>query len=122
MLAAEMLAIIPARVLLAPFASLVWTKLARSYMARQGLSLDGMWSGAGLWWGMHSGRGLVNLLGLELLFTVMQGEAWAILMLVAEMYRYSEDEWNEREGVGQAATEGEEEEGEEEVVETEVRV
>ncbi|KAK3308800.1 uncharacterized protein B0T15DRAFT_118935 [Chaetomium strumarium] len=107
-LAAEMLAIIPARLLLAPFASLVWTKLARSYMARQGLSLDGMWSGAGLWWGMHSGRGLVNLLGLELLFAVMQGEAWALVMFVAEMYRYTEDEWNEREGLGQAAAEEEE--------------
>ncbi|KAK4239651.1 hypothetical protein C8A03DRAFT_13972 [Achaetomium macrosporum] len=107
MLAAEMLALIPARLLLAPFASLVWTRLARSYMARQGMSLDGVWSGAGLWWGMHSTRGLVNLLGLELLFAVLQGEAWAMVMLVAEMFRYSEDEWNEREGVSQAVAEEE---------------
>ena len=58
--------------------------------------------GAGWWWlgGLSSGRALVNLLGLELLLAVMHGEAWAVVMLMAERFRWSEEEWNEKEGVG----------------------
>ena len=45
--------------------------------------------------------GLVNLLGLELLLAVLHGEMWAGLMMAAERYRVSEEEWKEREGVGE---------------------
>jgi hypothetical protein len=106
-LATDVLAITPARLLMTPFAAMVWLGLARPYMARLGLPVDGVVEGAGWWWGLRSGRGLVNMLGLELLLAVMHGEAWAAVMLVAERYRFSEEEWNEREGVGK------EEDGEE---------
>ncbi|AEO62683.1 uncharacterized protein THITE_2041768 [Thermothielavioides terrestris NRRL 8126] len=98
-LATDVLAVTPARLLMTPLATLVWLPLARAYMARRGLPLDDVVRGAGWWWGLHSRRALVNLLGLELLLAVVHGEAWALVTLVAGSLRYSEEEWNEREGV-----------------------
>lgn len=92
-LATDVLAITPARLLMTPFAAAVWLGLARPYMARMGRGLEDVVRGAGWWWGLYSGRALVNLLGLELLLAVMHGEAWALVMLVAERFRYSEEEW-----------------------------
>ncbi|KAK4157630.1 hypothetical protein C8A00DRAFT_29476 [Chaetomidium leptoderma] len=118
-LATDVLAITPARLLMTPFAAAVWLGLARPYMARLGLSLEGVVSsgsyggGAGGWWwwlrwaGLGSRGAMVNLLGLELLLAVLHGEAWAVVMLAAERFRYSEEEWNEREGVGEGEGEGE---------------
>jgi hypothetical protein len=108
-LATDVLAVTPARLLMMPFAATVWLSLARPYMARAGMAMEGVVSGgAGWWWlgGVSSGRALVNLLGLELLLAVMHGEVWAVVMLMAERFRWSEEEWNEREGVGE---DGEEE-------------
>jgi hypothetical protein len=108
-LATDVLAITPARLLMTPFAATVWLSLARPYMARAGMAMEGVVSGGAAWWwlgGLSSGRALVNLLGLELLLAVMHGEAWAVVMLMAERFRWSEEEWNEREGVGE---DGEEE-------------
>ncbi|KAL2151876.1 hypothetical protein VTH82DRAFT_5060 [Thermothelomyces myriococcoides] len=96
MLATEVLAITPARLAMLPFAVSVWLGLTRPYMARVGLPLDGVVEGAGRWWGLSSPRGLVNMLGLELLLAVMQGEAWAVIMLAAEAYRIPEEEWRRR--------------------------
>ncbi|SPQ21824.1 9f078a80-ceb8-436b-9432-6c194b713432 [Thermothielavioides terrestris] len=98
-LATDVLAVTPARLLMTPLATLVWLPLARAYMARRGLPLDDVVRGAGWWWGLHSARALVNLLGLELLLAVVHGEAWALVTLVAGSLTYSEEEWNEREGV-----------------------
>lgn len=98
-LATDVLAITPARLLMTPLAALVWPRLARPYMARLGLPLEGVVHGPGLF-APFAGRGLVNLLGLELLLAVLHGEAWAAVMLVAERFRFSEEEWNEREGIG----------------------
>ncbi|KAK4127781.1 hypothetical protein N657DRAFT_612787 [Parathielavia appendiculata] len=108
LLATDVLAITPARLIMTPLAAMVWLSLARPYMARLGMPLDGVvQEGAGWWWGLRSGRGLVNMLGLELLLAVMHGETWALLMLVAEGFRYSEEEWNEREGWGKGGEGGE---------------
>lgn len=65
-------------------------------MARTGVSLEGVAEGLGWWWGLGSARGLANMLGLELLLAVVQGEAWAVIMLAAERYRFSEEEWREK--------------------------
>jgi hypothetical protein len=51
------------------------------------------------------------MLGLELLLAVVHGEAWAVVMLIAEQFRFSEEEWNEREGVGREMVEAEVEGG-----------
>ena len=111
-LATDVLAITPARLLMTPLASLVWLGLARPYMRRMGMAMDGVVEGAGWWWGLGQGRGLVNMLGLELLLAVMQCEAWAVVMLAAERFRFSTEEWNEREGLlGEGEGEGEEEGG-----------
>lgn len=101
-LATDVLAITPARLLMTPLAAAVWLGLARPYMARLGgaAALEGVVEGAGRWGGLWSARALGNLLGLELLLAVMHGEAWAVVMLAAERFRFSEEEWNEREGVG----------------------
>ncbi|GAB1314190.1 ER-bound oxygenase mpaB/mpaB'/Rubber oxygenase catalytic domain-containing protein [Madurella fahalii] len=103
-LATDVLAITPARLLMTPFAGAVWLRLARPYMARMGLSLAGVRDDAavGFFWtfaGPLGRRAVVNLLGLELLLAVLQGEAWSLMMLVAERFRYSREEWLEREGV-----------------------
>ncbi|KAL2266418.1 hypothetical protein VTJ83DRAFT_5770 [Remersonia thermophila] len=98
MLATDVLAITSTRLLLAPLASAVWLNLARPYMARRGLSLRWVLDGPGMWWGLPSGRGLVNFLGLELLLAVLHGEAWAMVMLLAERFRHTEEEWIELEG------------------------
>ncbi|KAL2179098.1 uncharacterized protein P884DRAFT_239682 [Thermothelomyces heterothallicus CBS 202.75] len=95
-LATDVLAITPARLAMLPFAVSVWLGLTRPYMARMGMPLEGVLEGAGRWWGLSSARGLVNMLGLELLLAVMQGEAWAVIMLAAERYRISEEEWRRR--------------------------
>ncbi|KAL1838614.1 hypothetical protein VTJ49DRAFT_2482 [Mycothermus thermophilus] len=97
MLATDVLAITSARLLVAPLASAVWLGLARPYMARRGLSMEGVVDGPGRWWGLSSGRALVNFLGLELLLAVVHGEAWAMVMLLAERFRYTEEEWLELE-------------------------
>lgn len=103
-LATDVLAITPARLLMTPFAGAVWLRLARPYMARMGMSLAGVRGDAavGFFWtfaGPLGRRAVVNLLGLELLLAVVQGEAWSLMMLVAERFRYSREEWLEKEGV-----------------------
>ncbi|KAL2134240.1 hypothetical protein VTI74DRAFT_673 [Chaetomium olivicolor] len=108
-LATEVLAITPARLLMTPVASAIWLQLARPYMERMGMALDGVVDGVGIWWGLWSPRALVNLLGLEVLLAVVHGEAWAGLVMVAERYMMSEEEWFERTGAGKKE---EEEEGE----------
>ncbi|KAL2197432.1 hypothetical protein P885DRAFT_34812 [Corynascus similis CBS 632.67] len=95
-LATDVLAITPARLAMLPFAVSVWLGLTRPYMARTGVSLEGVAEGLGWWWGLGSARGLANMLGLELLLAVVQGEAWAVIMLAAERYRFSEEEWREK--------------------------
>ncbi|KAK3904302.1 hypothetical protein C8A05DRAFT_31930 [Staphylotrichum tortipilum] len=104
-LATDMLAITPARLLMTPFAAAVWLGLAGPYMARQagggGLMAAGdVVQGVGRWWGLWSGAALKNMLGLEMLLALIHGEAWALLTIVAETFRFSEEEWCEREGVG----------------------
>lgn len=96
-LAANILALTPARLMAMPMTVAVHVFLARSYMRRMGMSLDIVNTGAGLWFGMQSARGLVNLLGLELLLGVLQAESWAAIMLVANRWRYTEEEWTVRE-------------------------
>ncbi|KAH6636975.1 hypothetical protein F5144DRAFT_620093 [Chaetomium tenue] len=107
-LATDVLAITPARLLMTPLASLVWGALARPYMRRMGMPMEGVVGGAGWWWGLRGARGMVNMLGLELLLAVMQCEAWAVIMLAAEQFRFTAEEWNEKEGLG-GEGEGEEE-------------
>jgi hypothetical protein len=104
-LATDVLAITPARLLMTPLAAMVWLRLARPYMARQGMDLD-LVHGLGLG-GLFSWTGVVNLLGLELVLAVMHGEAWAAVMLAAERWRVGEEEWCEREGVAGGEGEGE---------------
>ncbi len=107
-LATDVLAITPARVLMTPLASAVWLGLARPYMARQAgggapglmMAAGDVVQGVGRWWGLWSAGALRNMLGLELLLAVVHGEAWALVMMLAERYRFSEEEWCEREGVG----------------------
>ncbi|KAK4147206.1 uncharacterized protein C8A04DRAFT_9193 [Dichotomopilus funicola] len=96
-LAANILALTPARLMAMPMTVAVHVFLARSYMRRMGMSLDIVNTGAGFWFGMQSARGLVNLLGLELLLGVLQAESWAAIMLVANRWRYTEEEWMVRE-------------------------
>ncbi|KAH6626228.1 hypothetical protein B0J18DRAFT_489133 [Chaetomium sp. MPI-SDFR-AT-0129] len=96
-LAANILALTPARLMAMPMTVAVHVFLARSYMRRMGMSLDIVNTGAGWWFGMQSARGLVNLLGLELLLGVLQAESWAAIMLVANRWRYTEEEWMVRE-------------------------
>ncbi|KXX73219.1 hypothetical protein MMYC01_205132 [Madurella mycetomatis] len=103
-LATDVLAITPARLLMTPFAGAVWLRLARPYMARMGMSLASVRDDAavGFFWTFTAPlgrRAVVNLLGLELLLAVVQGEAWSLMMLVAERFRYSREEWLEKEGV-----------------------
>jgi hypothetical protein len=101
-LATSVLAIAPAHLLTTSFAGMAWLPLARSYMARLGLSLEGVHERPVEWMiggGAIPGRGLVNMLGLELLLTVVQGEAWSLMMLLAERFKYTEEEWTVKEAV-----------------------
>ncbi|KAL2119313.1 hypothetical protein VTJ04DRAFT_6273 [Mycothermus thermophilus] len=99
MLATDVLAIGSARLLVVPLASMVWIALAKSYISRRvpGLQegLDEVLGRPGWWWGLSSARGLRNLVGLELLLAMVQGEAWALIMLLADRFRFTEEEWVE---------------------------
>lgn len=111
-LATDVLAITPARLIMTPLAAVIWLRLARPYMIRMGMSVDGLLDVGkavaegrrSLFAGLFTARGLINLLGLELLLAVVHGEAWAAVMTVAEMLRMSEEEWYERMGVPREST------------------
>lgn len=103
-MAADVLAVTPARLLMTPVAAAVWLRLARPYMARLGRPLEGVLSAPGAWWGACTARGLANLLGLELLLVAVHFGAWTAVMSLAQTFRLSEEEWNER--VGDVAADG----------------
>ncbi|KAK0719928.1 hypothetical protein B0H67DRAFT_533983 [Lasiosphaeris hirsuta] len=99
-LAADALGVALARILMMPWESQALLRLAREFTMRQRLPLDTLHD-IGMWQNLSWAR-LRNAVGMELVFLFMQGEAWAAFMLIAERFRYSEEEWNSRVGLDES--------------------
>ncbi|KAK3327631.1 hypothetical protein B0T19DRAFT_168869 [Cercophora scortea] len=104
-LAADTLSLSLGRFIMAPLESLVLVKIARGYMLRHGMSVDGVHEIA-FWDG--SWTRMVNVLGLELVLLLIHGEMWGFVCVLADYFRSSEEEWKERNGFGPPAEEEEE--------------
>jgi len=82
------------RILLAPFESRMLLGLARLLLNRRGLSLEPL-NGFGILQAF-SWRRMVNVLGFELIFMIMQCEVHAVMMTIAELHRHTDEEWEKR--------------------------
>lgn len=76
----------------------------RSYLSHRGLGFGDIYGVSfvdNLSW-----TAVANFLGLELIHLFLEGEIWAMMTMVAQQYRMTEDEWNAQHGEEQnAATE-----------------
>lgn len=93
-LAADVLTALPVRIITAPSEAIVWRYFVRSFLARRGLGLEGIYGLTFL--DSLSWTAAANFLGLELIHLFVEGEIWAVMTMVAQHYRMSEDEWNEQ--------------------------
>ncbi|KAK0627004.1 hypothetical protein B0T14DRAFT_600319 [Immersiella caudata] len=96
-LAADAIGVPLARVLLAPFESQTLLGLARLFSMRGGVSPE-LLHPPGIWGFLQSfsWRRMANVIGFEMVFLIMQGEAWGLMMMAAEFCRYTDEEWEER--------------------------
>ena len=93
-LAANVIGVTVARMVLAPYESQILVGLASLVLARRGQPLD-ILNRPGFFQACAWGR-LRNIVGMELIFFFVQGDAWAIMMRVADSFRLSEEEWERR--------------------------
>jgi hypothetical protein len=96
-LAADAIGVPLARILLAPFESQTLLGLARLFFMRDGASLE-LLHPSGIWGFLQSfsWRRMANVIGFEMVFLILQGEAWGLMMMAAEFCRYTDEEWEER--------------------------
>lgn len=103
-LATDVLAALPVRIITAPSEAMVWRYFVRSYLSRRGLGFGDIYGISfvdNLSW-----TAVANFLGLELIHLFLEGEIWAMMTMIAQQYRMTEDEWNAQHGEEQnAATE-----------------
>ncbi|KAK3684970.1 hypothetical protein B0T22DRAFT_464624 [Podospora appendiculata] len=95
-LAADTLSLSLGRFVMAPLESLALVRVARGYMMRHGMSVEGVHDLA-FWDG--SWRRMVNVLGVELVLLLIHGEMWGVVCVLADHFRISEEEWKERNGI-----------------------
>ncbi|KAK4191676.1 hypothetical protein QBC35DRAFT_401373 [Podospora australis] len=91
-LATDVFACGPARLLTAPMAVLVWTRLCRPYMARLGMSLADVYEPS--LFGPFTRQGLLNLLGTELMLVNILGHVWGLVTFIAYRHKLSDEEWD----------------------------
>ncbi|KAK5662986.1 hypothetical protein OQA88_6400 [Cercophora sp. LCS_1] len=98
-LAADVIGVAMVRLLMAQEESLVWTRIARSFLANRGLPTDSLCVPTLVpFFGMNWRR-WVNILGLEALFLTLQGGIWAAVVSLARKYFYTDAEWNKLMGI-----------------------
>jgi len=91
-LAADAIGITLTRILLAPYESHMWLGYVARLFARSGHSMRGLHEFGFLQ--ACSWRRMVNIVGLEMILLLLQGEAWGLIMMLAGNSVYSEEEWN----------------------------
>lgn len=100
-LATDVLTALPVRIITAPSEAMIWRYFVRSYLSHRGLGFGDIYGVSfvdNLSW-----TAVANFLGLELIHLFLEGEIWAMMTMVAQQYRMSEEEWSEQHGEEQNA-------------------
>ncbi|KAH7032954.1 uncharacterized protein B0I36DRAFT_320440 [Microdochium trichocladiopsis] len=92
-LAADILSNFAAYLLCTPMDALALRSVAHAFAAKRGIPTHHML--AGPWTSTVSMRGVVNIVGLELLRLIISGEVWAVATVVSQWLHVSEEEWKD---------------------------
>jgi hypothetical protein len=102
-LATDTLAVVPAGILIAPLKALALRTVARAFLSRWGSDAAGLYT-INPFQDLSIGV-VVNFLGLEMVHLLMQGDIWAMMTLIGNAFRLTEEEWNGLDS-GEANSEG----------------